>query len=126
MVDEDAMDWAPTNPPAGNRVLPRRTDDDGSWLRPQRFFPPEQPTGLEGLFARTGLTDAVSTSQSASSGSNRNNVATQWHWGWVYAASLIPVIGIAAHAWSSRQIAPVTVVAPPKIPSYIPYDTTPT
>ncbi|KAI0815070.1 Ima1 N-terminal domain-containing protein [Irpex lacteus] len=27
--------------------------DDGSWLRPQRFFVPEEPTGLEGLFEQT-------------------------------------------------------------------------
>lgn len=27
--------------------------DDGSWMRPQRFFVPEEPTGLEGLFEQT-------------------------------------------------------------------------
>ncbi|PIL31845.1 hypothetical protein GSI_06549 [Ganoderma sinense ZZ0214-1] len=46
--DPDAMDIDPASParrPSNN--------DDGSWLRPQRFFAPEEPTGLETLFART-------------------------------------------------------------------------
>lgn len=46
--DPDAMDIDPASP----MKKPSR-DDDGSWLRPQRFFAPEEPTGLENLFART-------------------------------------------------------------------------
>ena len=46
--DPDAMDIDPASP----MKKPNR-DDDGSWLRPQRFFAPEEPTGLENLFART-------------------------------------------------------------------------
>ncbi|KAI0778297.1 Ima1 N-terminal domain-containing protein [Trametes elegans] len=46
--DPDAMDIDPTSP----MKRPGR-DDDASWLRPQRFFAPEEPTGLENLFART-------------------------------------------------------------------------
>ncbi|KAF9229116.1 hypothetical protein BS17DRAFT_798739 [Gyrodon lividus] len=54
--DEDAMDWTPTDP---SPIKPKKLtdDDDGSWLRPQRFFPPERPTGLETLFANTKLED---------------------------------------------------------------------
>ncbi|KAG1828324.1 Ima1 N-terminal domain-containing protein [Suillus variegatus] len=55
--DDDAMDWTPTVP---SPAKPRRilnVDDDGSWVRPQRFFPPERPTGLESLFASTKLDD---------------------------------------------------------------------
>ncbi|KAI0639514.1 Ima1 N-terminal domain-containing protein [Trametes polyzona] len=46
--DPDAMDIDPSSP-----VKRRTQDDDASWLRPQRFFAPEEPTGLENLFART-------------------------------------------------------------------------
>ncbi|KAI0801152.1 hypothetical protein C8Q74DRAFT_470794 [Fomes fomentarius] len=46
--DPDAMDIDPASP-----VKKPIRDDDGSWLRPQRFFAPEEPTGLENLFART-------------------------------------------------------------------------
>lgn len=57
--DPDAMDWTPTNPSPEkpNHMLngngQARYHDDGSWLRPQRFFAPEEPTGLEGLFSTT-------------------------------------------------------------------------
>ncbi|KAH0838179.1 hypothetical protein J3R83DRAFT_6430 [Lanmaoa asiatica] len=44
--DEDAMDWTPTNP-SPVKVKKAVDDNDGAWLRPQRFFPPERPTGLE-------------------------------------------------------------------------------
>ena len=55
-ADEDAMDWTPTNP---SPVKVKNTVDDngGAWLRPQRFFAPERPTGLESLFANTKLDD---------------------------------------------------------------------
>ncbi|KAI8990541.1 Ima1 N-terminal domain-containing protein [Trametes punicea] len=46
--DPDAMDIDPSSP-----VKRPGLDDDASWLRPQRFFAPEEPTGLEHLFART-------------------------------------------------------------------------
>ncbi|KAH7885929.1 Ima1 N-terminal domain-containing protein [Phlebopus sp. FC_14] len=53
---EDAMDWTPTN--SSSSKLKRSVDDvDGPWMRPQRFFPPERPTGLETLFANTKLED---------------------------------------------------------------------
>lgn len=46
--DPDAMDIDPASP-----AKRPNNNDDGSWLRPQRFFAPEEPTGLETLFART-------------------------------------------------------------------------
>lgn len=65
--DSDAMDWTPTDP----RILRQRSplsalNDDGDEpeehvLRLQRFFAPEQPTGLENLLARTLLEDTSST-----------------------------------------------------------------
>lgn len=72
--DPNAMDWSPIAPanrrppprsrkmirgsnggPPPPQQIQRRTGrkDDGSWLRPQRFFVPEEPTGLEGLFEQT-------------------------------------------------------------------------
>ncbi|KDR85360.1 hypothetical protein GALMADRAFT_54086 [Galerina marginata CBS 339.88] len=57
-TNDDEMDWTPTNPDAtpysSNRVPP---DGDNNWLRPQRFFAPEKPTGLEGLFESTRIQD---------------------------------------------------------------------
>lgn len=59
-LDEDAMDWTPTSP---SPVKVKKTVvDDGGWLRPQRFFPPERPTGLESLFANTKLDDGDANS----------------------------------------------------------------
>lgn len=59
--DENAMDWSPTN---GDSPQKRKRHDaassrseDSAWLRPQRFFAPEKPTGLESLFERTKLVD---------------------------------------------------------------------
>lgn len=46
--DPDAMDWTPASPAA-----PPRTRTENVLLRPQRFFPREEPTGLESLFAET-------------------------------------------------------------------------
>lgn len=54
--DPDAMDWSPTSSPVKRKARPphiKRDNDDGSWLRPQKFFAPEEPTGLENLFERT-------------------------------------------------------------------------
>ena len=68
--DPDAMDWAPTNPsPKRERVnqslragsAPARSrHGDGEEelvLRRQRFFPPEEHTGLEGLLSKTVLAE---------------------------------------------------------------------
>ncbi|KAF7784643.1 hypothetical protein Agabi119p4_808 [Agaricus bisporus var. burnettii] len=58
--DENAMDWTPTDP----RIATRRKRKNGQlrddvYLRPPKFFAPEQPTGLESLFARTSIDDDV-------------------------------------------------------------------
>ncbi|KAL1738002.1 hypothetical protein HDZ31DRAFT_12655, partial [Schizophyllum fasciatum] len=57
VMDEDdmAMDWTPTDPAAARGQ--RHDEDDGSYIRPQRFFAPEQPTGLEGLLEKTRIDD---------------------------------------------------------------------
>jgi len=46
------MDWTPIHPPG---TIPERVQDREGWIRPQRFFPPEQPTGLEDLFEKAKL-----------------------------------------------------------------------
>lgn len=99
--DENAMDWTPTVP---SPKKPRRItddDDDGSWLKPQRFFPPERPTGLESLFASTKLDDR---DQKPSSRSHPTHARATLHmfakrWWWVGAASLILVPLAALAFW---------------------------
>ncbi|TFY65164.1 hypothetical protein EVJ58_g2161 [Rhodofomes roseus] len=82
--DPNAMDWSPTIPsPQKPAQMPNgqaRYHDDGSWLRPQRFFAPEEPTGLEGLFSTTiKLSDDEQAEADARSGARgkRGNIA-QW------------------------------------------------
>jgi hypothetical protein len=63
-------------------------------MRPQRFFAPEAPTGLEGLLSRTGLTDVAGPSANdAAEAHALHRAGEQWRWGWVYVLSLVPVIG---------------------------------
>ena len=54
--DPDAMDWTPTSTPY-KRNKRKSKAADGTWLKPQRFFPPEQLTGLENYFQKATLAD---------------------------------------------------------------------
>lgn len=45
------MDWTPVN--SRDKVNQAKE----TWIRPQRFFPPEQPTGLEELFKKATKLD---------------------------------------------------------------------
>lgn len=69
--DPDAMDWTPTGAsPKKESVNPflragsapvhsrRGEEEEDVVLRRQKFFPPEEPTGLEGLLSKTVLTEA--------------------------------------------------------------------
>jgi hypothetical protein len=66
-ADDDAMDWSPTGPQcegSGHRknIFQHGGSDEDFHepiLRTQRFFPPEQPTGLESLLASTLLDDSA-------------------------------------------------------------------
>ncbi|OJA16235.1 hypothetical protein AZE42_00059 [Rhizopogon vesiculosus] len=101
--DENAMDWTPTVP---SPVKPKKildVDDDGSWLKPQRFFPPERPTGLESLLASTKLDER---DPKPSSSARPTHIRTTLHllamrWWWVGAASLIliPLAALAFRFW---------------------------
>lgn len=105
--DPDAMDWEPASPAkqAQAQAHARSTStDDGSWLRRQRFFPPEEPTGLEGLLMRTRLLDedeAARTERAHAQlrGGGAGAGAVRWHWGWVYSASVVPVAVLLVGLW---------------------------
>ncbi|KIK91461.1 hypothetical protein PAXRUDRAFT_830840 [Paxillus rubicundulus Ve08.2h10] len=103
-LDEDAMDWTPTNP---SPIKPKKLvdDDNGSWLRPQRFFPPERPTGLETLFANTKLEDVDSRTSNPTTPmwlSPKNLKAIGW---WIAALTviLVPLGAIAYRGGLSRR-----------------------
>lgn len=108
--DPNSMDWTPTDPSGaskstGVRRKPAKDADDGSWLRPQRFFPPEQPTGLEGLFARTLLVDDAENEPRQKDGSRPpRRLRFRFSWMWVGALALIPLLGIAYRLWERWNI----------------------
>ncbi|KAK2461636.1 hypothetical protein APHAL10511_006099 [Amanita phalloides] len=97
--DADEMDWAPTDPAAYSAFQKRKhRSDDGSWIRPQRFFAPEQPTGLEGLLQKTKLTDDVSPTHSMI----HLHLKSWWH---LYALSCIPIVLGVVYKWWRASIA---------------------
>ena len=53
--DPNAMDWSPIHPAyrSQRRVNSHAVRQDDVNMRPQRFFAPEEPTGLENLFEKT-------------------------------------------------------------------------
>ena len=78
--DPDAMDWTPTNPsPKKERVNPflragsapvrsQYVEEEELVLRRQKFFPPEEPTGLEGLLSKTALVEPPASSSDTDGG----------------------------------------------------------
>ncbi|PPQ63003.1 hypothetical protein CVT24_006109 [Panaeolus cyanescens] len=97
---EDEMDWTPTNP-GGASYSTRRShhnsDGDSSpLLRPQRFFAPEQPTGLEHLFESS----ARIQDENVSSSSHQRRFGTQTgKWGYsrwtLLCTAIIALLSIA-------------------------------
>jgi hypothetical protein len=52
------MDWAPSpSVPLDPFSGATSSSSDSNWLRPQRFFAPSEPTGLESLLEKTNLLD---------------------------------------------------------------------
>lgn len=102
--DSDEMDWTPANGIDSKGKQKEAVSDDASWLRPQRFFAPEKPTGLEGLFERTKIDDdamSVDGATQLSLGAWLN-----WNWLWLICA-LILVPLAAALAYRARTHASV-------------------
>ncbi|KAI0932064.1 hypothetical protein AcW1_000708 [Taiwanofungus camphoratus] len=105
--DPDAMDWSPIRPSSPNKPYTGwvnvSAQDDGTWLRPQRFFAPEEPTGLENLFAKTirlADDDQVNRERKGTSEDRSKRQQARLRtlariWPLVAALLLIPLIGIA-------------------------------
>jgi hypothetical protein len=104
--DDDAMDWTPTVPsPAKPRKI-LNDDDDGSWVRPQRFFPPERPTGLESLFASTKLDDRDQKPSFAAHPAHTRTTLRLFvvRWWWAGATLiLIPLVALGFNFWQGMQ-----------------------
>lgn len=97
--DPDAMDWEPVTP-YNNVVKPGNTSsNDGTLLRPQRFFPPEEPTGLEHLLMRTRILDDGEGKLGSVSGNVHNGYTDRWNWVWVYSISSVPVAALLIGLW---------------------------
>ncbi|KAF5356202.1 hypothetical protein D9756_004116 [Leucocoprinus leucothites] len=98
--DENAMDWTPTDPrTATSRKRKTNTkQSEDVWLRPQKFFAPEKPTGLESLFARTRLEDDAMMvdgpeEEAAAGGSIVAKLMRHFkRWWWIYATVVVPVV----------------------------------
>lgn len=110
--DADSMDWTPTDPSAASKMSEARrrsaksaNADDGTWLRPQRFFPPEQPTGLEGLFARTLLVDDAENEPRQNDGSRPPpRLRLRYRWLLLVGIALIPMFAIGYRLWWIRNV----------------------
>lgn len=118
--DPDAMDWSPIHPSSSrnnnshmrNGPQSRKQNGDGMWLRPQRFFAPEEPTGLENLFTNT--IRLVDDEPSSRRGGNPDSASKSqmWEqflriarrWAWVSALCLILIAGVAYKAWNRSRI----------------------
>jgi hypothetical protein len=95
------VDWSASGPPVKPQTT-TKTDASDAWLRPQRFFAPERPTGLEGLFAKTKLADEPRAQGRGGRPGVSKVDAQRWNWGWIYVVSVLPLVGIAYKAWVWR------------------------
>jgi len=89
--NSDEMDWIPTNP------APNKRSDDNNWLRPQRFFAPEKPTGLEGLFESARIQDEPMPFHGNDQRQIRSHVLV-WKWGPVYILFFALLVASVAYA----------------------------
>ena len=90
--NEDEMDWIPTNPDP-SEPQEEKSETSYSWLRPQRFFAPEKPTGLEGLFENTRIQDEPMPLQPLSS---RKVDQELWNYLWEWRLSFTLFFAIFA------------------------------
>ncbi|KAF8745135.1 hypothetical protein AX14_010595 [Amanita brunnescens Koide BX004] len=91
----DEMDWTPTDPVAysASQKRKQRSENDVV-IHPQRFFAPEQPTGLEGLFEKTRLTDDVPPLPIQYK--IKLHMTSWWR---LYTLSCIPIVLAAGYKW---------------------------
>jgi hypothetical protein len=93
--DPFAMDWTPSNP-SPSTSKPTHVPDFSHWMRPQKFFAPEQPTGLEELLAGTSLKEEDDERERrASSKSSGPRPRFSWFAMWAVATSIL----VAITAW---------------------------
>ncbi|KAF8213217.1 Ima1 N-terminal domain-containing protein [Mycena galopus ATCC 62051] len=98
--DGDEMDV--DSPPTGAKGKSKESGDS-LWLRPQRFFAPEAPTGLEGLFERTKIIDDVTMGDATSVPHSPSRPFYSWNWWWVGPPAVVFLVaGVAYKVWSSR------------------------
>ena len=119
---EDEMDWAPTDPTPAPTTFGNvrraaaslvNSSETANWIRPQKFFAPEKPTGLEGLLESARIQDEpmVIDAPGATASSKRawrTLVNHLWRWGILYvlsAAVLVASVKYAKKIKLSRQIA---------------------
>lgn len=77
-ANENSMDWDPLPPTPTNSGMPpsARRDDSNAWvLAPPKFFAPQEPTGLEGMFERSLKVDDGRGAEGSRSGRGR-----WWKW----------------------------------------------
>lgn len=87
---DDDMDWTPTNQESASAFAKQTVSSasDDNWLRPQRFFAPEKPTGLENLFESTRIEDEPMPFHGTGQ-TDTTKPSSQWvehlrKWGWIY------------------------------------------
>lgn len=114
--DPDAMDWSPTKELTlgqGMDPEPTQLTKDEAWLRPQRFFAPEEPTGLENLFAKTiRLVDAEESANNdhaqdmkGKGPQDLNSYMPKIAWTrfFIFLVPLIPIVGVAYRIWERQK-----------------------
>lgn len=89
--NDDAMDWTPTVSPVRPELASR------GLLSPRKAT--DVATGLEMLLERANIVDSSELrGTSVSSRARRRGGVTRsmqtWSWGWVYALSLVPLVGV--------------------------------
>jgi len=119
---EDEMDWAPTNPTPAPTALGNvrraaaslvNSSETANWIRPQRFFAPERPTGLERLLEGARIQDEpmVIDAPGAAASSKRAWQMLVNHlrrWGILYVLSVAVLVASVKYAKKiklSRQMA---------------------
>ena len=96
--DDNAMDWTPTASPVrlpGHAVV-------GVQQRPQTNAAApaasDATTGLETLLERTNIDSSEPSYGAGGAGRRRQTTQMGLSWGWVYALSLVPLIGVVYYA----------------------------